>query len=213
MTNAAIAAKKYFTSSNIKSIQYASGMFARKYKIVVFVPLKNADELTFKMAHSGAGNIGRYSVCSFRTKGVGTFIGGRGSQPKAGKKGKFEMLEEIRLEMICEQSGLEKVVNAVYDNHPYEEPACEIYPVIVKENSINRSAALVQFKKPVKVIDVLKKVNSSININELPLKLPGTSVKQAFIDLTGSDNTEFTPLRDKTIVIRKNKNIINFEVK
>ena len=222
MNNAAVTAKKYFAASNIKSIQYVSPQFARKYKIVVFVPLKNADELTFKMAFAGAGNIGKYSVCSFRTKGVGTFIGGKGSKPAVGKKGSFEMIEEIQLEMICEEIDLDMVVNTVYENHPYEEPACEIYPVIVKDTKLNcktfrKETALVHLKKSVKIKDFLKKIKPALNSNELPAKLFNISVTRAFIDLSvcpfGS-NTSFniSPIKTKTIVIKKNKKIINFEV-
>ncbi len=218
MKNAAVTAKKYFAASNIKSIQYVSPQFARKYKIVVFVPLKNADELTFNMASQGAGNIGKYSVCSFRTKGVGTFIGGDGAKPAVGKKGKYEMVEEIRLEMICEQNDIDSVVNAVYDNHPYEEPACEIYPVIVKDTKINKETALVHLKKSVKIKDFLKKIKPALNSNELSEKLFNISVTRAFIDLSGNTSYNISTANQtgssvtKTIVIKINKNIINFEV-
>ncbi|HMQ78031.1 MAG TPA: hypothetical protein PKE39_05300 [Ignavibacteria bacterium] len=212
MNNAANTAKKYFPSSAIKSIKYISPVFARKYKIIVFVPLKNADELTFKMAAAGAGNIGKYSVCSFRTKGVGTFLGSASSKPRVGRKGRFEMVEEIRLEMICEQEELDKVIDTVYKNHPYEEPACEIYPVIVRDIRPNKETALVHLKRAVKIKDILKKAGPKISAAALPVKLMNTGVKRALIDLTGTTRYEINPSKTKTIVIRKNKNIINFEV-
>lgn len=212
MINAASTAKKYFASSNIKNIQYVSPRFARKYKIVVFVPLKNADELAFSMASSGAGNIGKYSHCSFRVTGIGTFLGSKSSKPAAGKKGRFEMVEEVRLEMICEQSDLDSVINTVYKTHPYEEPACEIYPVIVKDTITNKDTVLVQLKKAVKVKDILTKLNSKITANDLNLKMLNTSISRALIDLSGKTQYEITPAKTKTIVIKKNKNIINFEV-
>lgn len=212
MNNAAITAKKYFSESNIKSIQYVSPVFARKYKIIVFVPLKNADELTFKMASAGAGSIGKYSVCSFRTKGVGTFMGSASSNPKFGKKGRFEMTEEIKLEMICEQKDLDCVINIIYQTHPYEEPACEIYPVIVKDTKLNKETSLVHLKKTVKLKDILKKINPKISNAALPAKMLNTNISRAFIDLTGKTEYEITPAKTKTIVIRKNNNIINFKV-
>ncbi len=212
MNNAANTAKKYFPSSVIKSIEFVSPVFARKYKIVVFVPLKNADELTFKMAAAGAGNIGKYSVCSFRTRGVGTFIGSASSKPLVGKKGRFEMVEEVRLEMICEQNDLDEVINTVYRNHPYEEPACEVYAVIVKDTKLNKETALVHLKRAVKIKDILKKAGPKISITALSAKLLNTGVTRALIDLTGKTDYEISPAKTKTIVIRKNKNIINFEV-
>jgi len=212
MNNAANTAKKYFPAANIKRLEYVSPVFARKYKIVVFVPLKNADELTFKMAASGAGNIGKYSVCSFRTNGIGTFLGSPSSNPKVGKKGRFEMVEEIRLEMICEQKELDSVINTVYKFHPYEEPVCEIYPVIVRDTKVNKSTALLHFKKPVKIKEFLKKAGPKIADEPLPLKFLNLSVHRAFIDLTGKTEYEIKPVRTKTLIIRKNNNIINFEV-
>lgn len=212
MNNASAAAKKYFAASNIKSIQFVSPQFARKYKIAVFVPLKNADELAFSMASRGAGNIGKYSHCSFRVTGVGTFMGSAGSKPAVGKKGRYEMVEEVRLEMICEQQDLDNIVNAVYEIHPYEEPACEIYPVIVKDTILNKGTALVHLKKAVKVKDIISKFNRNIKSNELDLKLLNTSVTRAFIDLTGKTQFDVSPAKTKTIVIKINKNIINFEV-
>lgn len=212
MIDAANTAKKYFPAANIKKLEYVSPVFARKYKIVVFVPLKNADELTFKMAASGAGYIGKYSVCSFRTNGIGTFLGSPASNPKVGKKGRFEMVEETRLEMICEQKELDSVINTVYKLHPYEEPVCEIYPVIVRDTKVNKSTALLHFEKPVKIKEFLKKAGPKIAAEPLPLKFLNLSVHRAFIDLTGKTEYDIKPVRTKTLVIRKNNNIINFEV-
>ncbi len=113
--------------NNIKHPRYN-----KKHKIIVFVPLKNADELTFAMASAGAGIIGNYTVCSFRVTGIGTFLGGEGSNPKAGKRGRFEMAEEVRIEMLCDKKNLDKAIDKIYEVHPYEEPAYEIYKVSVR---------------------------------------------------------------------------------
>ena len=212
MIDASHTAKKYFPATNIKKLEYVSPVFARKYKIAVFVPLKNADELTFKMAAAGAGNIGKYSICSFRTLGIGTFKGSSASKPFTGKKGKFEMVEEIRLEMICEQKDLDNVINTVYSVHPYEEPACEIYPVIVKDTKVNKKTALVHFKKPLMILDFIKKAGPGIKTEPLPTKILKTKFQRAFIDMTGKTDYDIKPLKTKTLVIRKNNKIINFEV-
>jgi hypothetical protein len=103
MNNAIKTAKQFFSVSNIKSIESTASLYIKRYKIVVFVPLKNVNSLTFQMASAGAGVIGSYSICSFRIKGTGTFKGGKNSNPKIGKKGRFETAEEIRFEMICDK--------------------------------------------------------------------------------------------------------------
>jgi len=40
------------------------------YKIVVFVPEKNADSVREAMGQAGAGQIGNYKYCSFQAKGL-----------------------------------------------------------------------------------------------------------------------------------------------
>ena len=106
--------------------------FEKKYKIVVFVPSAEADRLTFEMAEAGAGKIGDYTMCSFRINGTGTFRGGSSTNPYAGVKEKFEKVEEIRLEMLCDKSNLHNTVDKMLAAHPYEVPAYEIYEVLVK---------------------------------------------------------------------------------
>jgi len=212
LKDAAQAAKMYFGSDNIKSIQFVSPEFARKYKVVVFVPVEKTDELMMKMASAGAGKIGKYSLCSFRVTGIGTFKGAEGSNPAYGKKNRLEKVEESRFEMICGQNELEKVIDMVYKFHPYEEPACEIYNVIVKDTVLNKKTALVKLKRKIAAADIMKKLNAGIE-NDLIRKLKsGKKADRAFIDLTGK--TDFTPAagRTKTLVIKKQKNIFNIEV-
>src|SRR5437867_13311940 len=103
--------------------------FEKKYKIVVVVPAADTDRLTFAMAEQGAGMIGDYTLCSFRINGTGTFRGGSTTNPRAGIKEKFEKVEEVRLEMLCDKKNLDNAVDKMLEAHPYEEPAYEIYEV------------------------------------------------------------------------------------
>lgn len=212
MKDAALEAKRLFGNSNIKKLEYVSPEFARKYKIVVYVPLKNTDELMYKMAAAGAGNIGKYSLCSFRMNGTGTFKGSGTSNPAVGKKNRLEKTEETRLEMICEQQDLEKIIDNVYKFHPYEEPACEIYSVIVRETAVNKKTALIELKRKVKISDVIKKLNAGIDQTFLSSLKSRASAGRVFMDLTGKAEYSPVPGRHKTLVIKKNKNILNIEV-
>lgn len=60
------------------------------YKIVVFVPEKNADEVRNVMGQAGAGQIGNYKYCSFSSKGTGRFIPQDGAKPAIGQIGALE---------------------------------------------------------------------------------------------------------------------------
>ncbi|MEK9136421.1 MAG: Nif3-like dinuclear metal center hexameric protein, partial [Bacteroidota bacterium] len=98
-------------------------------KIVTFVPADHADRVAEAMGMAGAGRIGNYELCSFRSQGIGTFRGNESSTPTVGEKGKREHVEEIRLEMIAEKPKLNDILRAMIDAHPYEEVAYDVYPL------------------------------------------------------------------------------------
>ena len=103
---------------------------SKYYKIVVFVPVKNADALRKTLANAGAGHIGNYDFCSFSTKGIGRFRPGANTNPHIGSEGKIEEVEEERIETICPKDKIKEVLAAVKKVHPYEEPAIDVYEVL-----------------------------------------------------------------------------------
>jgi dinuclear metal center YbgI/SA1388 family protein len=96
-------------------------------KVVTFVPAEAADRVADRMAAAGAGVIGNYTHCSFRTEGTGTFFAGEGTTPAAGQEGTLNREAEIRLEMVAPRSREGAVVEALLAAHPYEEPAYDVY--------------------------------------------------------------------------------------
>ena len=98
-------------------------------KIVTFVPRAGADAVAAAMTGAGAGIIGNYDTCSFRTHGTGTFRGNDRSKPAIGRKGQLERADEIRLEMLVEDDLVPAVVRAMKQCHPYEEVAYDVYPL------------------------------------------------------------------------------------
>jgi hypothetical protein len=101
----------------------------KNYKIVVFVPTSHADQVREAMGKAGAGRIGNYTYCSFTSKGIGRFKPEQGANPTIGSVGKFEEVEEERIEMVCESSLLQQVIAAIKAVHPYEEVALDVYPL------------------------------------------------------------------------------------
>jgi dinuclear metal center YbgI/SA1388 family protein len=98
-------------------------------KLVVFVPEEYADMIADTLAEAGAGVIGRYTHCTFRAPGTGTFFGGEGTDPYAGEKGRLERVPELRLETVVPAHAASRAAAAARAVHPYEEPALDIYPV------------------------------------------------------------------------------------
>jgi len=99
-------------------------------KVVVFVPEDYLDRLRTVLARAGAGTVGDYSACSFGVSGYGAFIPGPAAKPFIGEPGRPETVNEFRLEMVAERRNLSQIIKAIYHNHPYQEPAFDVYPLL-----------------------------------------------------------------------------------
>ncbi len=99
-------------------------------KIVICVPTSHADKIRQALAQAGAGHIGNYDSCSFSVKGVGRFRPLKGAKPFIGKTGKVEKVEEERIETICPQEKVARIIAKIKKAHPYEEPAIDVYPLL-----------------------------------------------------------------------------------
>jgi dinuclear metal center YbgI/SA1388 family protein len=99
----------------------------RRCKIVVFTPDKDLAPVSAAMFAVGAGQIGQYRECSFRLAGTGTFHGGEGTNPTVGVRGHREEVAEWRLEVVCPERDVERVIAAMRSAHSYEELAYDVY--------------------------------------------------------------------------------------
>jgi dinuclear metal center YbgI/SA1388 family protein len=135
-------------------------------KLVVFVPTSHIDNVAQAVFDAGAGVIGNYSECSFRTEGTGTFRAGDNACPFLGKAGILESAKEIRLETIVPGALLSKVIPAMINAHPYEEVAYDIYPL---DNPHPQAAVCIfgTLARPVKLIAFAKTVKKKLNLETL----------------------------------------------
>ena len=160
---------KILKNFQIESVTPIKFNYESRLKIVTYVPLDYVDKLTFELGNAGAGRIGKYDLCSFRMKGLGTYRPLSGAKPFKGKTGKISFTEEIRLEMECEVKSADNVINALLENHPYEEVAYEIYkfgkrakePIIVK----------VRFAKLLKLNQLVSKIRKNTDAGDIALDM------------------------------------------
>ena len=96
------------------------------YKLLVFVPVDALATVANAVFEAGAGWIGNYRNCGFRTEGTGTFLPLEGANPAIGKQGKFEQVRECRFETIVPAAKVQAVVEAMKKAHPYEVPAFDV---------------------------------------------------------------------------------------
>ena len=95
-------------------------------KLVVFVPVSDADRVREAIAQAGAGRIGDYDHATFSTRGEGRFRPLAGASPAIGEVGRIEVVEEVRVEAVMPRALRRAVVDAMLAVHPYEEPAYDV---------------------------------------------------------------------------------------
>ena len=98
-------------------------------KLVVFIPVGDAERLVDALASVGAGAIGAYSRCAWMAEGIGTFTPEVGATPTVGAIGWPEDVVESRVEMVVPRARRAEAVAALRAVHPYEEPAFDVYEV------------------------------------------------------------------------------------
>jgi len=170
---------KLLKKQEISEIKFFGYEYIKRKKIVTYVPLGYVDKLTFEMGDSGAGKIGNYDLCSFRMKGLGTYRPGKSSSPFKGTAGKLEFAEEIRLEMECSEKDTDEVIESLLKNHPYEEPAYEIYDFTKRTNI--PTGAIIRLKKNITVSELIMRMRKGI----LPENLLFKNKIKDFIITTG----------------------------
>ncbi|MBN2862056.1 MAG: Nif3-like dinuclear metal center hexameric protein [Bacteroidales bacterium] len=96
-------------------------------KLVTFIPESHLDQVRTAVFNAGAGVIGAYDYCGFSTEGTGSFRGGPGTNPFAGRKGRIHFEKEARFETVLFSHLKDQVTTALIKAHPYEEVAYDIY--------------------------------------------------------------------------------------
>jgi hypothetical protein len=123
---------------------------------VVFVPKSDVTKVLEAMFAAGAGWVGdgRYSECSFRTLGTGTFKGEAGANPTIGQVGQREEVEEDRIEVLVPVSKLNDVVEAMKQAHSYEVVAYDVYTLVPwndggegRQGKLHQATTLGEFAK------------------------------------------------------------------
>jgi len=184
-------------------------LFEKKKKIVTFVPVSHAEVLIKILSKSGAGQIGNYDMCSFRSKGTGTFKPNKKAKPFSGKKNVIASEEEFRLEMECGDDSINKVIDNLLQYHPYEEVANEIYEFVKRE--IKSSGVIYRLKRPFALSKILARINK-----EMFLENAVNNIDVKSIAITGKKLT--AQVRDSAIfsgcdlIVRKSLKPKKFEL-
>lgn len=133
-------------------------------KLVVFVPVGYEEGMRRALAGAGAGQIGRYSHCTFQVEGTGTFMPSEGTNPFIGTSGELEKVAELKLETILPATRRRAVINALLKEHPYEEAAYDLYPLDLDGEEIGLGL-IIELDEEISIEQLLVKCSDRLHAN------------------------------------------------
>lgn len=121
---------------------------AAYYKLVVFTPVEASQKIIEVLGKNGAGAIGDYDYCTYRSTGISTFRPLQGANPFVGQINKLTCVSEDRIEAIVAAPDLKNLIAALKRNHPYEEMAYDVIALengdLINENGLGKIGVLSQ---------------------------------------------------------------------
>jgi dinuclear metal center YbgI/SA1388 family protein len=131
-------------------------------KLVTFCPVDHSDRVRQALFEAGAGHIGNYDCCSYNIDGQGTFRASENTNPFVGEKNVLHFETETRIEVIFPRFLEHRLIAALLKNHPYEEVAYDIYPLL--NTAGFAGSGMVGELDPMTEVQFLEKVKKQIGI-------------------------------------------------
>jgi dinuclear metal center YbgI/SA1388 family protein len=136
--------------------------FEERDKLVVFVPVGDAERVRDAITAAGAGAIGDYDSATFTTVGEGRFRPLPGADPAIGSVGELETVEEVRVESVLDRRLRNQVVTAMLAAHPYEEPAYDVVPLASVDDPARGSGRIGWLTEPMTLAAFAAQVAQSL---------------------------------------------------
>lgn len=95
-------------------------------KLTTYTPLAAAEKVKSALFKAGAGVLGYYNHCSFSAEGVGSSKPSQAARLSLGNSGEVHVEKEVQLSLIYSFEKEDKVLQALFEAHPYEKVAYEI---------------------------------------------------------------------------------------
>ena len=133
-------------------------------KLTFFSPVENTQSILNALHEAGAGNIGNYSNCSFRTEGTGTFMPNSAANPVIGESGKQEEVREHRAELIFPAHLEFAILSTLKMAHPYEEVAYYLQS-LENENQEVGAGAYGELPEPLETEAFLRLLKERMQLN------------------------------------------------
>lgn len=95
-------------------------------KLITYVPTSHIEQVQQAVFDAGAGHIGNYDQCGYRSLGQGSFRANEQAKPYVGTRSVRHYEDEYRFETIFETQHQAAILAALQANHPYEEVAYDL---------------------------------------------------------------------------------------
>jgi len=158
-------------------------------KLITYVPQLHSYKLREALFEAGAGQIGNYDACSFNTIGIGTFKANEFADPFVGNVNELHSESETCIEVILPHYLKFKVMKALLQSHPYEEPA---YDFIALQNTWNDVGAGIVGELPIEEdeMEFLKRIKTVFCCSAIRhTNLNGKKIKR--VALCGGSGSQF----------------------
>ncbi len=99
------------------------------FKLEFYAPEEAGLACLNVLFEAGFGTVGKYSECSFSTRGIGTFKPLPGSSPFSGQIGQRSSADEVCSSVLIRAEQIAPALRVLHAAHPYEEVAYQIVPL------------------------------------------------------------------------------------
>lgn len=97
------------------------------YQFCFYVPETHLELVKAAIFKTGVIRLGHYKDGAWQVRGEGQFNPDSNSKPFVGKENHLEKVTEYKIEIVCPTKRIiRKVIKALEEVHPYEEPAYQI---------------------------------------------------------------------------------------
>ncbi|HUH75446.1 MAG TPA: Nif3-like dinuclear metal center hexameric protein [Chitinophagales bacterium] len=136
---------------NIQILEPKKGLLKKLY---TYVPTSHTEKVKTALFETGAGQIGKYSECSFKVSGEGTFKGNADTNAFIGEQGKLQIEQEDKIEFLFPAYLERNILKQLFESHPYEEVAYEIISLENYHQGIG-SGVIGELETPVNTMEFL----------------------------------------------------------
>lgn len=106
------------------------------YKIVVYIPQNDSDQIIEKLLKLDLNNVGNYTNCVSWTGVKSTWMPIGEANPYIGEKNRRSFEDEVRLEFVCKRANVKRIISHIKKIHPYEKAEIDIIPIFTQDSFV-----------------------------------------------------------------------------